>query len=213
MTTLLHIESSAAGPESISRSVAGLVRAEWPGDVIYRDLSADPVPLINAEQVIARRTEPEALTPELKAATLVQDELIEEFLAADAYLVAVPLYNYSVPAAFKAWIDQIVVLGKTLAFPGTPPPTAGRPAIVVSARGGAYGQDTPGSGKDFALPWLQLILGETLGLEVQFITPENALAATHPRMAALIPAYEESLRAAREQARVHSHTLGARLIA
>jgi FMN-dependent NADH-azoreductase len=208
MTTLLHIDSSAAGSESVSRSVADVFRAEWNGDVIHRDLAAEPVPPITADQVIARSIDPTQLSTELKNATALQDQLIDEFFAADAYLFTVPLYNFSVPAVFKAWIDQIVVIGKTL-LPGTTPPTAGRRAVVVSARGGGYSPGAPNHGKDLALPWLDLILGEALGLDVRFIAPELTLAPTVPAMESLIPLYEQSLRLAIEQARAEAHMLAA----
>jgi FMN-dependent NADH-azoreductase len=207
MPVLLHLDSSAAGKESISRSVGNLVRADWQGDVIYRDLGADPVPPITAAHVIARHTDPAELSAELKDATALQDQLIDEFLAADAYLFTVPMYNYSVPAAFKAWIDQIVVLGRTLPLPGGTAPTAGRPVVVVSARGGGYSPGTPNHDKDFALPWLQLILADTLGLDLRFITPELTLAPTVPAMEQLVPLYEQTLDLAREQARTEARTL------
>lgn len=202
MATLLHIDSSAAGAESVSHSVANLVRQEWRGDVIYRDLGREPVPPITAAQVTARTMDPATLPAELKEATALQDRLIEEFLAADAYLFAVPMYNYSVPAAFKAWIDQIIVLGRTLPLPGTTSPTAGRPAVVVSARGGfGYGPGGPSLDRDFVLPWLQLILGDTLGLDVRTITPEGTLAPVVPAYQSMVPVHEQSLREAQDQAR------------
>jgi FMN-dependent NADH-azoreductase len=77
--------------------------------------------------------------PEQAAAAAVQRELIEEFLGAGAYLFTVPMYNYSMPSVFKAWLDQIMVVGVTIA----PPSAAGRPALVISARGGGYGLGPP----------------------------------------------------------------------
>jgi FMN-dependent NADH-azoreductase len=71
----------------------------------------------------------------------IQQELLEEFLGADAYLFAVPMYNLTMPSVFKAWLDQIMVDGHTLSFDGHPP-TLGRPAVLISARGG-YGPATP----------------------------------------------------------------------
>lgn len=208
MATLLHIDSSAAGTESVSRSVANLIRQEWPGDVLYRDVGLEPVPPITADHVTARNMDPAELSAELKNATALQDQLIDEFMTADAYLFAVPMYNYSVPAAFKAWIDQIIVLGRTLALPGTPSPTAGRPAIVVSARGGfGYGAGGPSQDRDFLIPWLRLILADTLGLDLRFITPEGTLAPAIPAYAAMIPTYEQSLRDAEDQARSEARSL------
>jgi FMN-dependent NADH-azoreductase len=212
MATLLHIDSSAAGSASVSRSVADLIRQEWRGDVIYRDLGSEPVPPITADHVTARNMDPGELSAELKDATALQDRLIDEFLRADAYLFAVPMYNYSVPAAFKAWIDQIIVMGRTLPLPGTTAPTAGRPAIVVSARGGfGYGAGGPSQERDFVLPWLQLILGDTLGLALRAITPEGTLAPVIPAYASMIPTYEESLQDAEERARHEARSLTERV--
>jgi FMN-dependent NADH-azoreductase len=140
-------------------------------------VGTDPVPPITAAHVIARLTDPAELSAELKDVTALQDQLIDEFLTADAYLFTVPMYNYSVPAAFKAWIDQIVVLGRTLPFPAAAAPTEGRPAVVVSARGG-YSPGTPNHDRDFALPWLQLILAHMVSCFGAAPSERGALAGT-----------------------------------
>lgn len=96
-----------------------------------------------SEAGITSRNKPQAeWTLEEFAARAIQDELINEFLAADAYLFTVPMYNYGVPSGFKAWMDQISVVGRTMHVP-TGMPNAGRPAFVVSARGGSYAEGTP----------------------------------------------------------------------
>jgi FMN-dependent NADH-azoreductase len=214
MAILLHIDSSAAGQESVSRSVAEAVREEWAGEVIHRDVGQEPVPPVTAAQVTARNSDPAELSQELRDATALQDQLIDELLAADAYLFTVPVYNFSAPASFKAWIDQIVVMGRTLPFPGTEAPTAGRPAIVVSARGGfGYGPGGGNQHRDLALPWIQLLLGDTLGLDLRTITPEGTMAPVVPAMESLIPLYEQSLQDARQQARAEGRSLAGRLAA
>ncbi|MFJ8019355.1 FMN-dependent NADH-azoreductase [Streptomyces sp. NPDC096311] len=205
MSYLLHIDSSSLGTGSVSRTVADTARAAWGGPVVHRDLAASPVPHLSAAGITARVTDRNQHTPEQAQAIAVQDELIEEFLGAGAYLFTVPMYNYTMPSVFKAWLDQIMVVDRTLNFGAEGPAAAGRPAILVSARGGGYGPGTPNHGKDFVVPALETILGDPhcLGLDLRTITPELTLAPVNPALAALIPLHEASLAGAHEQARFH----------
>lgn len=109
--------------------------------------------------------------------------LIEEVLAADVLLIASPMYNYSLPATLKAWIDQI-------SFPWLP--LTGRTAVVVTARGGAYGPGTPREAADFQTPYLRAYF-ETLGLsDLHFIHTELTHALHVPFLADYRPAHEIS---------------------
>jgi FMN-dependent NADH-azoreductase len=55
----------------------------------------------------------------MTSATALSDELIGELQSADILLISVPMYNFTVPSAFKAWVDQIVRIGHTFAYDGT----------------------------------------------------------------------------------------------
>ncbi|MYU12211.1 FMN-dependent NADH-azoreductase [Streptomyces sp. SID8361] len=202
MSYLLRIDASASGATSISRQVADSFAAAWSGDVVRRDLALDPVGHLGAAGITARTTPAGEHTPEQRAAALLQDELIEEFLGADAYLFAVPLYNYSIPSVFKAWLDHTMVVGRTIGL-GRPAPSAGRPAVVVSARGGGYGPGTPQHGKDFLVPALETILGDPIlmALDVRTITPELTYARTMDALRHLLPQHHASLEDAHTQAR------------
>jgi FMN-dependent NADH-azoreductase len=202
MSYLLHIDASSLSENSISRKVAQSFRVEWQGPVVHRDLAVSPVPHISAAGISARITGPAQHTPEQAEAAKLQDELIDEFLGAGAYLFTVPLYNLSMPSVFKAWLDQIMVGGRTLGF-GDGAPTAGRPAVVISARGGGYGPGAPNEGRDHLIPTLETILGwsHTLGLDVTTVTPELTMAPDVPAMADLLPLHEASLAEAHHQAR------------
>ncbi|MFC8826922.1 FMN-dependent NADH-azoreductase [Streptomyces sp. NPDC057137] len=201
MSYLLHIDASSLGEASVSRKVAQSFRAAWRGPVVHRDLASSPVPHITAAGVSARVTDPARHTPEQAEAAGLQDELIEEFLGAGAYLFTVPLYNLSMPSVFKAWLDQIMVAGRTFGF-ADGAPTAGRPAVVISARGGGYGPGSPNEGKDYLIPTLETILGwsHMLGLDVTTVTPELTMAPDVPAMAELVPLHRTSLAASHEQA-------------
>ncbi|MFJ4654058.1 FMN-dependent NADH-azoreductase [Nocardia sp. NPDC088792] len=211
MSYLLHIDASSLGEASISRQVAGSFRAAWRGPVVHRDLAVSPVPHLTAAGISARHTDPARHTPEQGEAARIQDELITEFLGAGAYLFTVPLYNLTMPSVFKAWLDQIMVVGRTLGFTDSAP-TAGRPAVVISARGGGYGPGAPNEGRDHLIPTLETILGwsHTLGLDVTSVIPELTMVPDIPAMADLIPLHEKSLAAAHEQARRLAETLDRR---
>lgn len=202
MSYLLHIDSSSLGADSVSRQVAQSFRDSWRGPVVHRDLGAAPVPHLSAVGIAARSANQAARTPEQAAAAAIQEELIGEFLGASAYLFTVPMYNYSMPSVFKAWLDQVMTVGATVALPDGPP-AAGRPALVVSARGGGYGPGTPNHGMDHVVPTLETVLGhqQALGLDVSVLTPELTLAPVVPYMSELIPLHEASLADSHEQAR------------
>ena len=118
MPTLLHLDASPRGDRSISRQLTRDFAAAWKqthpeGQIIYRDLGHDPVPLVTETFIAAVYTPPEARSPELRATVATSDQLISELKAATEYVFGVPMYNFSVPAGFKAYIDQIVIPGRT----------------------------------------------------------------------------------------------------
>jgi FMN-dependent NADH-azoreductase len=78
----------------------------------------------------------------------------------DAPLFTVPMYNLTMPSVFKAWLDQIVVADRTVNHAGSSP-VAGRPAVVISARGGGYGPGAPKEGLDYVVPALEALWAET----------------------------------------------------
>ncbi|MFJ4844564.1 FMN-dependent NADH-azoreductase [Streptomyces sp. NPDC088733] len=202
MSYLLRIDASDSGDASVSRQVADSFTAAWGGDVVRRDLALTPVGHLDAAGITARTTPADEHTPEQKAAALLQDELVEEFLGAEAYLFAVPLYNYSMPSVFKAWLDQIMIVGRTIGVAGGAR-SAGRPAVVVSARGGGYGPGAPQHGKDFLVPALRTVLGDPnlLALDVRSLTPELTYARTMDALRHLLPQHRASLEEAHAQAR------------
>jgi FMN-dependent NADH-azoreductase len=206
MSYLLHIDSSSLGEASVSRQVAQSFLEGWDGKVVHRDLAAAPVPHISAAGVTARVTDPARHTDEQAAAAAMQDTLIEELLGASAYLFTVPMYNLTLPSAFKAWLDQILVFGRTI---GGSSPVAGRPAVVISARGGSYSAGAPRHGFDYVVPVLEALLGheDMLGLDVTTVIPELTMAPHAPALAALLPKHEASMADAHDRARELASTI------
>ncbi|RKN43175.1 FMN-dependent NADH-azoreductase [Streptomyces hoynatensis] len=215
MATLLHIDSSLNGENSVSRAVARSFREAWEqqhpeGTVRYRDLAAEPLPHLDGLAYHTQSVPAEERTPEQVAAFALREELASELEAADAVLIGAPLYNYSIPSNLKAWLDHVIIMGRTAGEGST---IAGKPVTVVTSRGGSYAPGTPMEGNDFAHPYLNWLLGGSLGMDVEFIVPELTLAPIVPAMAGLIGKSKESRERAHEQARERAKALAAQLAA
>jgi FMN-dependent NADH-azoreductase len=216
MATLLHIDSSVfPGEASSSRSVTDAFRKAWQeqhpqGTVIYRDLAASPVPHITADAWSAGYAAPREHTPEQSAAFAARVQLIEELEQADAVLIGAPMYNYSIPSTLKAWLDNVLLLGRTA---GPTPSAQGTPAVVVASRGGSYAPGTPREGYEFVQNYLKAVLQSTLGLDLDFIVPELTMAPRNPAMSELVPLYETSRERAFQDATAKAKQLAQHLTA
>ncbi|MFE1988553.1 FMN-dependent NADH-azoreductase [Streptomyces mirabilis] len=216
MATLLHIDSSVfPGEASSSRSVTDAFRRAWEeqhpqGTVIYRDLAAAPVPHITADAWSAGYAAPCEHTPEQSAAFAARVKLIEELEQADAVLIGAPMYNFSIPSTLKAWLDNVLLLGRTA---GETPSAQGTPVIVVASRGGSYAAGTPREDYEFVQNYLEAVLKHTLGLDLDFIVPELTMAPRRPAMSELVPLYEASRKRAFEDATAKARQLAERLAA
>jgi FMN-dependent NADH-azoreductase len=186
--TLFRLDSSILGDQSVSRAVADVVERAWRDHhpeptVVHRDLAATPVPADAwAHAVYAGATDETERSPQQRAAVALASSLADELLAADAALIAAPLYNFGVSQHLKAWID--LVLTDPRFAPGSAP-LAGRPATVVVSRGGGYGPGTPREGWDHDTPYVQRIFGDVLGADVTVVAAELTLADRKPEMADL----------------------------
>lgn len=156
--TVLHIDSSARFTDSASRSAsAALVEKQNPTHVIRRDLSVTTLPFLNEGFAQATFTPPEARTDDQKAALETSDTLVAELQAADTIVIGAPIYNFSIPASLKAWIDQIARVGVTFAYSDTGPKglLEGKKVVITLASGGTE----IGSDIDFASGYLRFVLG------------------------------------------------------
>jgi FMN-dependent NADH-azoreductase len=180
MSTLLHIDSSARGERSVSRQLTHDFAHVWKqahpgGKIIYRDLGHHPVPLVSETFIAAAYTPPDALSPEQSAALAISNELIGELETANEYVFGVPMYNFSVPAAFKAYIDQIVRVGRTFAvdesgFKGL---VQGKKATVITSSGGFYRAGSPAAPYNQQEPWIRSILGFIGITDVEFVVADG----------------------------------------
>lgn len=184
MPHLLHLDSSprsfsttTGSYQSVTRMLTQKFVTEWKtrhldGVVTYRDLGHHPVPPVDEQWIGAAYTPVEQRTPELNDALKISDELIDEFLAADICVFGIPMYNFSVPSTFKAYIDQIVRIGRTFnvdANDGFSGLVNGRQIIVITARGGNFRPGTPFAAYDHQEPYLKTIFGFMGITDVEFI--------------------------------------------
>jgi FMN-dependent NADH-azoreductase len=141
------------------------------GEVIYRDLAADPPPPIDAGWIDAAFTSPGARTPEQAAALALSDALIRELDRADEYVIGVAMHNFGVPSVLKLWIDQTVRRGRTFVYGEEGPKglLQGKTANVVVASGGVYAPGTPSAAMNYIDPYLKTVLAFIGVTDVKFI--------------------------------------------
>ncbi|KDN19912.1 FMN-dependent NADH-azoreductase [Amycolatopsis rifamycinica] len=187
MPHLLHLDSSARR-SSFSRELSARYAAGWAGTRTYRDLAADPVPVIGeawteiCDALLTNGiTDPAHYadvveTPAQKQAWAVVEPLLDELLAADVVLIGAPMYNFSIPAALKAWIDQVTFPKMSL---------RGKKFVIAGARGGTYAEGTPRAPFDHHERYLRdFIAGHYDVDDVRFVHAELTNALVDPHLAA-----------------------------
>lgn len=121
MATILKIDASARIARSLSRGLTTAFTEQWlkfrPNDtVITRDVGLNPPPVVSEAWIAASFTTPKKRTPEQIEVLKISDQLIDELEPADVIVIGTPMYNYGMPAALKAWIDQVIRIGRTFSF-------------------------------------------------------------------------------------------------
>ena len=119
--TILHIDSSISGEDSVSRRLTRAIVGQLAaGEVAYRDLAAQPL-----SHLTARGQDP---------------ELLDQFIAADTVVIGAPMYNFSIPTQLKAWLDRLAVAGKSFRYTEDGPEglLGDKRVIVALASGGIY---------------------------------------------------------------------------
>ena len=179
MPTLLYVSVSPRGKDSISRRLGDAAREAWKarnpgGRVIERDLAKTPLTFVDVDWIAGAFSPPEYHTENHKKALALSNELVSELLEADEIILGTPMYNFSVPAALKAWIDHVVRAGKTFRYKadGTPEgllAATGKKVLVIVASGGSYPEGSPMAALNFEIPYLRFILGSMGLTDVRFI--------------------------------------------
>ncbi len=172
--SVLRIDSSANTENSITRALTDRIIATLgDADVTVRDLASTPLPQITHTWAQARVTPQTDRSAAQQEVLNQSDELIEEIRAADTIVIGTPVYNFSVPASLKAWIDLIARVGETFRYTDTGPVglVKGKKVIVAMASGGT----SVGSEMDFATTYLRAVLG-FMGMTDVTVIAADALA-------------------------------------
>jgi FMN-dependent NADH-azoreductase len=182
--SLFRLDASINPATSSSRAIADIVEAEWQaahpdGTVVRRDLGTAPLPADAWPAAVSAAWAPEESRSEAQRTALgLASALAGEVRAADAVLLAVPLYNFGIPQHVKTWID-LVIAGASSADEKL---LAGKPAVLVVVRGGAYGPGTPRAGWDHSTDYLRRILADVWGADLTLVEREFTLVGVNPAL-------------------------------
>jgi len=176
---LLHVDSAITGEQSVSRKLSAEIvkhlKAAAPDlEVTYRDLVAAPFGHLTLVDM-----------PAPGESTAVLDE----FLASDVVVIGAPLYNFTVSSQLKAWIDRILIAGKTFRYgEAGPVGLAGDKRVIVAlSRGGLYSEGAPMRGHEHAETYLKTVLG-FIGITPEFVIAERLLLGNEQRATAVAQA-------------------------
>lgn len=213
MKRLLNIDASPRGDRSHSRRlsrefVEALQQHASLETIVYRDVGRQPVPPVTEQWIAAAFTPLPRRTPEMCEVLRLSDELVDELVLADTLVIGVPMYNFGIPASFKAYVDQIVRVGRTFLFepedPERPykPLLKDKPAFVIVATGDAgYEAGGPLAELNHVDPYLRTIFGFIGITDLRFVHVGNDEFGGAKLEASLRRAREELARFARcEQA-------------
>lgn len=195
MPTILRIDASSRAANSHSRAIGNEVEKQLMqflagARIIRRDLAAHPIKHIANATIEAMFGVAKIRRFGAKDATRTSDAIIHDVRTADAILITTPMYNFGIPSALKAWIDQLVRVRETFAYEnGTFRGLLNtKPVYIVIAYGAGGYRHGPLSGADFVRPYLDFIM-RFIGLtDVKFITIESTSGPEEAVASALVEA-------------------------
>jgi FMN-dependent NADH-azoreductase len=171
---ILHIDASARKGDSVTRKLSAQMVNRLTGNsgqVTYRDLN-EGLPFVDEAKISAYFTAPEARTDEHRKAIALSDTIVSELKNNDVLVIGMPIYNFSMPASFKAWADLAARVGETFRYTETGPVGLldDKKAYVVIASGGTKVD----SKIDFLTPWLRHYL-DFIGIKDVTVISADAL--------------------------------------
>lgn len=181
--TILHIDSSINGEASASRAITKaivdkLAQSNWGEPIVYRDLAANPIPHLTLD-------------------AFANNLDLEEFLAADVVVIGAPMYNFTLPSQLKAWIDRILIAGRTFHYTAQGPEglVKDKRVIIALARGGFYQEGSPAAGLEHLETYLRGAFN-FIGVEPEFVAADGLAIGPEQREAAIGGALGETVRLA-----------------
>ena len=188
---LLHIDSSVLGPNSASRALSADIVSRQvalhPGiRVVYRDLAADSALHLSSAHLAAWQDGP--IEDALLGADLAKGGgYLDELLAADIVVIGAPMYNFSIPSQLKAWIDRVVVAGKTFRYGvnGAEGLLKNKKAFIASSRGNVYAPGSPAAALEHHENYLTGVLSFIGLTDVTIVRAEGLAFGPEAREAAM----------------------------
>ena len=196
---LLHVDSSILGTHSVSRLLSAEIvdqqRRLHPGiEVIYRDLAADPLMHLSPAHIAAFQGAAPADVA-IQADIAYGAKVLDELFASSIIVIGAPMYNFAISSQLKAWIDRLVVAGRSFRYTEKGVPESllpqGKKALIASSRGGSYAQDSQVAFLDHQESYLKAALGFIGITDVTIIRAENIGKGADARNAALAAARQE----------------------
>jgi len=197
MDTLLHIDASPRAQRSISRQLATefIIQYKQRHDVSikYRDLGHNPVPLVTESWIEGAYTPSTQHSEDAKNAMSVSNMLVDELLFASTYVISTPMFNLSIPATLKAYIDQIVRVNRTFEIKNGAysPLIHNKKMLIITSRGNEYGKHDPLGDFDFLEPYLKTIFGFIGITDITFVDCEGIGLGADTRKKAFNKAHKE----------------------
>ena len=181
--TILHVDASINGDNSasrtISRTIVDQLRAANPGaHLVERDLVTEPLPHLTLD-------------------SFADSSVLDQFLAADTIVIGAPMYNFTLPTQLKAWIDRIVIAGKTFRYAQSGPEglATGKKVIIALTRGGIYSQGSPVAALEHLESYLRGIFN-FIGIEPEFVAADGLSISPERRLESIKLALGETVRLA-----------------
>ena len=183
---LLHIDSSITGDHSVTRQMTAAIAERVrtfaaDAEVTHRDLVTDPLAHVELHSLPGDGT----------AGAVESAAILDEFLAADTVVIGAPMYNFTIPTQLKAWLDRIIVAGKTFRYTAEGPVgmAAGKRVIIAVSRGGFYGADTPIAAMEHVETYLNQLFN-FIGIQPEFVVAEGVSVSPEIRETAVGDAHQ-----------------------
>jgi FMN-dependent NADH-azoreductase len=181
--TILHIDASINGENSASRAISRsivnqLLAANPNGTLVERDLVTEPLPHLTLD-------------------AFADSSVLDEFLAADTIVIGAPMYNFTLPTQLKAWIDRILIAGRTFRYTETGPEglASGKQVVIALARGGIYSKGSPAAALEHLESYLRGVFN-FIGIEPEFVAADGLAISPEHRESSINQALGETVRLA-----------------
>ena len=179
--TILHIDSSINGENSASRAISRSIVEQVRGGadtVLRRDLVSEPLPHLTLD-------------------AFADSTVLDEFLAADTVVIGAPMYNFTLPTQLKAWLDRILIAGRTFRYTESGPEglAGGKRVIVALARGGFYDAGSPAAAFEHLESYLRGVFN-FIGIEPEFVAADGLAIGPEQRAISIEQALGRTVRLA-----------------